>query len=93
MSGEQRLGPGAVLALSEEDYCYGRGVLVMRVKVLGADPASFRRLEWVRIVGSEVLWDVDGEDRDVMVRVTAIPRSLRPARWRPDRCVNWHPER
>jgi hypothetical protein len=75
----------AVLALDEQDYLYGCGTLALRVERLGADPRSFPKLEWVRIVGQEIGWNGSETPRDVMVRVEAIGRSLRPADWRPSR--------
>lgn len=73
----------AVLWLGEQDYCYGNGALVLCVDKLGADPRSFRKLEWVRVVGREVSWDGTEQPRDVMVRVAAIQGALRPPGTRP----------
>jgi hypothetical protein len=83
MSGDLRCGPGVVLAIAEEDYCYGVGMLVLRVEEFGAHPSSFPKLEWVRVAGTEVRWDADGEWRQVMVRVGAIRGAIRPPTWRP----------
>lgn len=85
VSADLQFGPGAVLLLGEQDYCYGYGPLVLCVDKLGADPRSFRRLEWVRVVGREVSWDGAEQPRDVMVRVAAIQGSLRPPGTRPPR--------
>lgn len=74
---------GTVLELGEADYCYGVGPLTLRVTKLGADPGSFPRLEWVRIVGREMFPDHDGAPRQVMARVTALAASVRPADYRP----------
>lgn len=85
MSGEPRFGPGTVLSIAEADYCYGRGTLTLRIEKIGADPRSFSKLEWVRVVGVEIGWDADRERREVMVRVSALPRAMRPPDFRPDR--------
>jgi hypothetical protein len=79
------IGPGVILALDEADYLYGAGFVALRVEQLGADPGSFPKLEWVRVVGRQIHWNGTEEHRDVMVRTAAIPRSLRPPTWRPPR--------
>jgi hypothetical protein len=71
---------GTVLVLAEADYCYGVGPLTLRVTELGADPASFPRLEWVRVVGHEMFPDQNGGPREVMARVAALAASVQPAR-------------
>lgn len=72
-----------MLYLAEPDYLYGVGPLALRVDRLGVDPATLPKLEWVRVVGQEVWPDGSVRPRDVMVRVAAIARSLRPADWLP----------
>ena len=81
---EPQLGPDLVLSLSEQDYLYGVGPLALRIERLGVDPSSLPKLEWVRVVGQEVWSDGSVRPRDVMVRVAAITRSLRPVGWLPD---------
>jgi hypothetical protein len=77
--------PGLILDLAEQDYAYGVGRLTLRIETLGADPASFPKLEWVRVVGDEIWWDGSTRPRDVMVRVAAIAGSLREADGLPPR--------
>jgi hypothetical protein len=80
MTTSAQLGEGSVLSLGEADYCYGSGTLILRVEELGADPSSFRRLEWVRIVGREVLaTGDDGARRVVMARVAVLANAILPA--------------
>jgi hypothetical protein len=84
MSGDQLSEPDMVLTLAEADYCYGTGPLTMRIDDIGADPTTFRRLEWVRVTGREIWPDGTEHPREVMARVSAIQRSLRPAAQAPD---------
>jgi hypothetical protein len=67
-----KIQPGQVLKIPEADYLYGVGVLTLRVTdVRGeVDP----RLRWLRIRGVEILWNgQEGAEREVMVRVSALP--------------------
>jgi hypothetical protein len=69
------LRPGAVLRIPEGHYCYGTGELVLRVTVV--DPNPHPGLEWLRVQGVEVRWDgSDGDRRDVLVRVAALPAAI-----------------
>jgi len=76
---DRQLRPGAVLLLAEQDYCYGTGVLKLRVESLGADLGSLPRLEWVRIVGRQIYPDGSEQPREVMARVSALSKSVLPA--------------
>jgi hypothetical protein len=79
-----RLHPGAVLDLAEADYMYGAGRLALKVEKIGADPAQYRAMEWVFLIGRELHWDGRvGEERYATVRVSAIDDALRPAGWLP----------
>jgi hypothetical protein len=69
-----------VLALAEEDYCYGIGPLALRVTAV--DPPGDSG-EWVRLRGWELWPEGEGDIRDVLVRVSAIRRAVRPHDWRP----------
>lgn len=65
---------GQVLKIPEAHYLYGRGLLELRVT---ACAPIHRGQEWVRIVGTQIIWDgTDGERRDVLVRVAALPEIL-----------------
>jgi len=74
--------PGTVLALDEADYCYGLGPIALRVTAV-EPPAAGE--EWLHITGREVHPSADGGLREVMIRLSAVPRATRPAGWRP-RC-------
>jgi hypothetical protein len=69
-----------VLALGEADYCYGIGPLALRVTAV--DPPDDSG-EWVRLCGFELWPEGEGDIRDVLVRVAAIRRAVRPDGWRP----------
>ncbi len=84
MDGDLHLGSDIVLELAEADYLYGSGPLALRV-VDGPHVGSLSRLEWLRIVGRQVLGDGSETPCDVVVRVSAIQHALRPATWRPPR--------
>jgi hypothetical protein len=78
------LGPGAVLDLAEADYMYGAGRLALKVEKIGADPAQYRALEWLFLIGRELHRDGRvGDERYATVRVSAIDAALRPAEWLP----------
>jgi hypothetical protein len=68
---------GQVLSIPEAHYCYGTGVLTIRVTEV-CDEIHLN-LEWLRIQGVEILWNgADGPSRDVLVRVAALrsPRTV-----------------
>jgi hypothetical protein len=80
------LAPGDVLDLSEQDYLYGAGRLVLDVTAVGADITRYPRLEWLRVTGDEIRWNgADAGERTIMVRVEALRRAVRPRGWRPTR--------
>jgi hypothetical protein len=67
---------GDTICLPEADYCYGCGLLTIRVTEVDADLAHFPALEWVRLRGVVILWDgTDGDERDVLVRVAALRKQ------------------
>lgn len=72
------------LEIAEADYCYGVGTLRLRVVHCTADLLQLPELEWVRIVGREIRWDGSEADRDreVVVRVSALPAAVRPGHGR-----------
>jgi hypothetical protein len=62
--------------MPEADYCYGHGLLTIRVTEVDADLARFPALEWVRVRGVMILWGgTDGDERDVLVRVAALRKQ------------------
>ena len=64
--------PGQVIRVDEPDYMYGIGELVLRVTAVAVVPEG----AWLRVVGVEIRWDgSDGPTCDVMIRVSALPRS------------------
>lgn len=68
----RRVEPGQVIEIGEADYCYGVGTLKLRVTRVA--PNQHPGLEWLRVIGTEVRWDgKDGDPRDVLVRVSALP--------------------
>jgi hypothetical protein len=83
MNDDLKIDVDVMLALAEEDYLYGAGDIALRVEQIGADPSSFPKLEWVRIVGKQIYWNGVEIPRDVMVRVASIQKSFRPPEWRP----------
>ncbi len=65
---------GQVIRVPEEHYCYGRGMLTLRVTAV--DPSPHPNLEWLRVMGVEIGSDgSDGKERTVLVRVSALPRG------------------
>jgi hypothetical protein len=69
---------GDTICMPEADYCYGRGLLTIRVTEVDADLARFPVLEWVRLRGVVITWNgTDGDERDVLVRVAALRRQQR----------------
>jgi hypothetical protein len=64
---------GQVLRIGEADYCYGLGLLTLRVT---RDVQLTRGLEWVEIEGVEQYPNGrEGKERVVLVRVTALHRA------------------
>src|SRR5215471_11734978 len=65
---------GEVLDLAEEDYCYGRGRLRLRVTKV-VDVQRFDDGMWVNLVGMRVFDSgTEGEERFALVRLSAIQR-------------------
>jgi hypothetical protein len=69
---------GDIIRMPEADYCYGRGLLTLRVTEVDADLARFPALDRVRLRGVVILWDgTDGDERDVLIRVAALRTQLK----------------
>lgn len=69
-----RVRVGQILEIKEEDYCYGEGVLKLKVTRVAAN--QHPDLEWLRIIGVEIRWNgEEGDPRDVLVRTSALPRA------------------
>lgn len=86
MSTESRpvFGVGAVLEIPAADYMYGTGTLALRITTVSVDPAQYRQIEWINVLGREVSEDGRvGDERVVTIRVSAIGAALRPPAWRP----------
>lgn len=68
---------GDVLALAEDDYRFGLGVLMIRVTAL----LHLQELPdgpWLYLRGIPIRWDgSEGDPRQVLVRVSALARSRR----------------
>lgn len=72
-----RVRRGQVLRIPEADYCYGLGLLVLRVTDVDEQPQP--GVEWLRVQGVEVRPDgSDGDRRDVLVRTSALPKNAPP---------------
>jgi len=77
MSARKRPEPlvqvGDLIEIPEADYCYGVGVLKMRVTAMTVAPHEVFRLEWVRLMGVPVYsHDQEGPEREPLVRVSAL---------------------
>ncbi|WFE23655.1 hypothetical protein O7621_10490 [Solwaraspora sp. WMMD937] len=76
---------GDTVSLNTGDYCYGLGRLVLRVTRVD-DGAQHPGIEWVHLVGVEVVGGEDQRFRSIVVRADALRRPgavTRPARRRP----------
>ena len=61
---------GDLIHLAEEDYCYGRGMLTLRV-IAVLTPSQ--EGEWIDLHGIEIAWNGDRRgERRVSVRVAAL---------------------
>ncbi|MEV8503337.1 hypothetical protein AB0368_00745 [Actinoplanes sp. NPDC051475] len=77
MSKQKRPEPlvqiGDLVEIPEADYCYGLGVLRMRITAMNVTPQDVSRLEWVRLVGVPIFsHDQEGPEREALVRVAAL---------------------
>ena len=66
---------GDLVEIPEADYCYGLGVLKMRVTAMTVTPQEVARLEWVRLIGVPIYGHgQEGAEREALVRVAALRR-------------------
>ena len=67
--------PPVNLRLDENDYCYGRGALTLRVdRIDRANPVRFDDDIWYRVEGVQIGWDgAEVGHRLVLVRVRRLP--------------------
>jgi hypothetical protein len=66
---------GDTIEVPEPDYCYGRGLLRMRVTTVESGSLPVDRLEWVRLVGVPIYErGNEGPVRVALVRVAALRR-------------------
>jgi hypothetical protein len=64
---------GDTLRIPEADYCYGYGVLTLRVTAVDATAVQLPALEWVWVRGIEIRWNgAENGERRVLVRVSAL---------------------
>lgn len=67
--------PGMVLVISERDYCYGHGDLILRVTGIVVDVGLLATLHWVPLTGDALHHDsgaVCKPDLEVLVRVSSL---------------------
>ncbi|WP_213453959.1 hypothetical protein [Rhizomonospora bruguierae] len=69
---------GQVVELDRADYLNGRGNLKLRITHVPPE-ASHPSIEWVRLLGVEVLADKDGAHQNVVVRADALRQQQPPA--------------
>jgi len=79
MSEQKRPEPlvqvGDLVEIPEADYCYGLGVLKMRITAMTVTPQEVSRLEWVRLIGVPIYSNgQEGSEREALVRVAALRR-------------------
>jgi hypothetical protein len=79
LPGGQVVHLGDVLQLSERDYRFGTGDVLLRIRHVGdSDGTVYPTAEWVSVIGDQI--DTDGhkiQGRQLSVRVKAIePVSL-----------------
>lgn len=55
-----KLASGDLLAVPEQDYCYGHGTILLRARNVLADSGELLRLRWVPLVGEELDPDTGG---------------------------------
>jgi hypothetical protein len=66
---------GDLIEIPEADYCYGLGVLKMRITAMTVTPQEVPRLEWVRLIGVPIYnYGQEGPEREALVRVAALRR-------------------
>ncbi len=64
---------GDLVEIPEADYCYGVGVLKMRITAMTVTPQEVSRLEWVRLIGVPIYnYGQEGPEREALVRVAAL---------------------
>ena len=64
---------GDLVEIPEADYCYGVGVLKMRITAMTVTPQEASRLEWVRLIGIPIYdYGQEGPEREALVRVAAL---------------------
>lgn len=69
---------GDIIVVPESDYLYGVGPLTLRITAIEVEPKLVERLEWVRLRGIPIYWNLEeGSEREALVRVTAL-RTQRP---------------
>ncbi|WP_067509445.1 hypothetical protein [Actinoplanes sp. TFC3] len=77
MSDRKRADPlvqvGDLIEIPEADYCYGLGVLKMRVTAMTITPQEVSRLEWVRLIGVPIyMHGQEGPEREALISVAAL---------------------
>jgi hypothetical protein len=80
------LAPGVTLAIEEVDYCYGRGLLLLRLNTISVNVSTLWKLHWVSLAGDVLCHDtgaVSERNREVLVRVSSLPMARRPVGWLP----------
>lgn len=64
---------GDEITVAEADYCYGVGMLRMRITGVKTRDLAIRGLEWVQLEGIEIMrGGREGRPRFALVRVTAL---------------------
>jgi hypothetical protein len=74
--------PGMTLAIPESHYCYGSGLLTLRVERIDVDQDLLQSLEWVVLGGLELRQDTGAVvgRREVAVRTAALHEAVRTGR-------------
>lgn len=78
----QAVTAGDVLRFEEDDYCFGRGPLTLRVSSVGETQPLYGE-PWIALSGVALRHDgTDGDARQVLVRLAAFSRrpSIPPPR-------------
>lgn len=64
---------GDVIEIPEADYCYGLGILRMRITAMTVTPQEVPRLEWIRLIGVPLYSnEQEGPEREALIRVEAL---------------------
>jgi hypothetical protein len=71
--------PGMTLAIPETHYCYGCGLLLLRIEPVDVDQNLLQSLEWVVLSGLELSQDTGAVvgPREVAVRTSALHEAVR----------------